>query len=109
MDIQQACVEEAALLQRPVCALKARLAQLLAEWPDHPVLVQLLAICDRLTGNLPSHLFNALHKRCLARSLLPDWLTFSWRKSAAPVSCVSVAIQAGVGVTGALGMVCLQS
>ncbi len=50
VDIQQACVEEAALLQGPVCAVKARLVQLLAEWPEHPVLVQLLAICDRLTG-----------------------------------------------------------
>lgn len=53
MDIQQACVEEAALLQGPVAALRARLAHLLQEWPEHPVLVQLLAICDRLTGMGP--------------------------------------------------------
>ena len=50
VDIQQACVEEAALLKGPVCSLKGRLAQLLAEWPEHPVLEQLSAICDRLTG-----------------------------------------------------------
>lgn len=52
VDIQQACVEEAALLAGPVCGLKARLEQLLVEWPEHPVLVQLSAICDRLTGML---------------------------------------------------------
>lgn len=52
MDIQQACVEEAALLQGPVSALKGRLHQLLQEWPEHPVLDQLLAICHRLTGAL---------------------------------------------------------
>lgn len=52
MDIQQACVEEAALLQAPVAALKQRLQQLLDDWPEHPVLVQLVAICDRLTGAL---------------------------------------------------------
>ena len=43
-------MEEAALLQAPVSALRARLAQLLLEWPEHPVLLQLHAICDRLTG-----------------------------------------------------------
>ena len=52
MDIQQACVEEAALLQGPVSALKKRLHHLLQEWPEHPVLDQLLAICHRLTGAL---------------------------------------------------------
>ena len=52
MDIQQACVEEAALLQGPVSALKKRLHQLLQDWPEHPVLEQLLAICHRLTGAL---------------------------------------------------------
>ena len=56
VDIQQACVEEAALLQGPVSALKARLNQLLQEWPEHPVLTQLLAICHRLTGLLHLHL-----------------------------------------------------
>ena len=50
VDIQQACVQEAAILQGPVSALKGRLHQLLQEWPEHPVLVQLLAICHRLTG-----------------------------------------------------------
>ncbi|KAL0049173.1 hypothetical protein WJX82_008148 [Trebouxia sp. C0006] len=50
VDIQKACVEEAALLAGPVCGLKARMEQLLLEWPEHPVLVQLSAICDRLTG-----------------------------------------------------------
>ena len=35
-------------------ALKGRLHQLLQEWPEHPVLVQLLAICHRLTGLVTS-------------------------------------------------------
>jgi len=57
VDIQQACVEEAALLAGPVCGLKARLEELLVEWPEHPVLVQLSAICDRLTGMLSNLLW----------------------------------------------------
>lgn len=52
VDVQQACVAEAALLQGPVSALKKRLHSLLQEWPEHPVLDQLLAICHRLTGAL---------------------------------------------------------
>lgn len=42
------CIEEAALIQGPVLDLRRRLVQLLAEWPDHPVLLQLAGICDRL-------------------------------------------------------------
>ncbi len=38
------------LLQGPVRAVRARLTELLAEWPDHPLLVQLAAIADRLLG-----------------------------------------------------------
>lgn len=45
-------MEEAALLQGPVSALKKRLHSLLQEWLEHPVLDQLLAICHRLTGAL---------------------------------------------------------
>lgn len=45
-------MEEAALLQGPVSALERRLHQLLQEWPEHPVLDQLLPICHRLTGAL---------------------------------------------------------
>ncbi|KAK9809153.1 hypothetical protein WJX72_010301 [[Myrmecia] bisecta] len=48
VDMQQAAVEETALLQGPVTASRTRLLQLLEEWPDHPLLAQLLAICDRL-------------------------------------------------------------
>lgn len=40
VDIQAACVEEAVLVQAPVLALRARLRQLLEEWPDHPGLLQ---------------------------------------------------------------------
>ena len=38
------------LLQGPVRGVRARLAELLAEWPDHPLLTQLAAIADRLLG-----------------------------------------------------------
>ena len=40
VDIQAACVEEAVLVQEPVLALRARLRQLLEEWPEHPGLLQ---------------------------------------------------------------------
>ena len=45
-------MEEAVLLQGPVRGVRARLAELLAEWPDHPLLTQLAAIADRLLGEL---------------------------------------------------------
>ena len=50
MDLQGPVVEEAALLAAPVRAVAARLAQLLADWPEHPILEQLAAICGRLLG-----------------------------------------------------------
>lgn len=40
VDIQAACVEEAVLVQAPVLGLRARLRQLLEEWPEHPGLLQ---------------------------------------------------------------------
>ena len=48
VDVQKACVEEAVLVQEPLLGFKARLAALLVEWPDHPVLLQLDAITDRI-------------------------------------------------------------
>lgn len=50
VDIQAPNVEEARLLQSPVGATQKRLAELLEEWPEHPVLMQLDAICCRLQG-----------------------------------------------------------
>ena len=50
LDMQAAAVEETALLQGPVTACRTRLAALLQDWPDHPLLTQLLAICDRMLG-----------------------------------------------------------
>lgn len=47
VDINAPCVEEAALLQEPVAAMARRLRELLEEFPDHPVLAQLAAICAR--------------------------------------------------------------
>ena len=40
-------MEETALVQAPLEALLARLDELLEEWPDHPLLGQLRAICCR--------------------------------------------------------------
>lgn len=48
--MEKPSLAEAGLLEEPVAALRARLAQLLEDWPDHPILSQLVALCDRLTG-----------------------------------------------------------
>ena len=62
VDIQKPCIEELALLQAPVTALRRRLTQLLSEWPEHPVLLQLVAICGRLTGlSFSMHLLTSMH------------------------------------------------
>lgn len=37
-------------MESPVAGMRARLAGLLAEWPEHPVLLQLDALCARLLG-----------------------------------------------------------
>ncbi|KAL4440107.1 hypothetical protein ABPG75_003108 [Micractinium tetrahymenae] len=50
VDMQAPCVEEAVLVQAPVLALRGRLQELLEEWPDHPGLLQLSAVIDRLLG-----------------------------------------------------------
>ncbi len=38
------------LLEEPVSSMQQRVAHLLAEWPDNPLLMQLKAICQRLLG-----------------------------------------------------------
>jgi midasin len=48
VDLQRPFVEETALMQGPVSAVAARCAGLLEEWPEHPLLTQLTAICERL-------------------------------------------------------------
>ena len=83
VDIQQACVEEAALLAGPVCGLKARLGQLLDEWPEHPVLVQLSAICDRLTGMLANLLWVCPYKPMTA-DVMPFGITREQPKAGFP-------------------------
>ena len=50
VDLQGPVVEEASLLAAPVGGVRIRLAALLEEWPEHPILAQLTAICDRLLG-----------------------------------------------------------
>ena len=44
------CMPEAGLLDEPLQAMQDRLHQLLAEWPENPILTQLLVLCQRLTG-----------------------------------------------------------
>lgn len=44
VDMQAGCVEEAALVAEPVAALRARLLELLDQWPEHPLLLQLAGI-----------------------------------------------------------------
>lgn len=48
--MEKPSLAEAGLMEEPVQALHARLAQLLADWPEHPILSKLLALCDRLLG-----------------------------------------------------------
>jgi hypothetical protein len=48
VDLQRPFVEETALMQGPVAAVAARCSALLDEWPEHPLLTQLVAICERL-------------------------------------------------------------
>lgn len=50
VDMQSAVISETTLVVKPVSTIAARLAQLLDEWPDHPILLQLQAICQRLLG-----------------------------------------------------------
>lgn len=50
IDIYAPCVAELALLHEPVGAVSRRVASLLADYPDHPVLQQLAAIATRLLG-----------------------------------------------------------
>lgn len=47
VDINGPCVEEVCLLQAPIAAMAERLRALLAEFPEHPVLLSLAAICAR--------------------------------------------------------------
>ena len=48
--MQQPHVAEAALVKEPVTALTQRLGQLLLDWPENPLLEQLIALCSRLLG-----------------------------------------------------------
>ena len=50
MDVQRPVPGEAALLQGPVTAVRRRITELLQEWPEHPILAQLLTVSNRLLG-----------------------------------------------------------
>ncbi len=50
VDVQKPCIAELELVIGPVQILQGRLRELLQEWPDNPLLEQLIAICDRLLG-----------------------------------------------------------
>ncbi|KDD77117.1 hypothetical protein H632_c15p0, partial [Helicosporidium sp. ATCC 50920] len=47
-DVMQPSYAEATLVQAPLAALQDHLSTLLEQWPEHPVLVQLDGIADRL-------------------------------------------------------------
>ena len=51
--MEKPCMPEAGLLDEPLQAMQDRLHQLLAEWPENPILTQLLVLCQRLTGKTP--------------------------------------------------------
>ena len=55
---------EAGLLDEPVQAMQERLTQLLADWPENPILMQLLALCQRLAGNFLTRL---RHSACASK------------------------------------------
>lgn len=67
-DMEKQSVPEAGLLDEPVRALTERLRQLLEDWPEHPILTQLLNLCDRLTGEYPL---------CIAAMYLARFM-YSW-------------------------------
>ena len=46
---------EVGLLEEPLQAMQERLTQLLADWPENPILMQLLALCQRLAGESQPH------------------------------------------------------
>ena len=50
VDMAEACAAETGLLDEPLQGMQGRLGQLLADWPDNPILTQLLALCARLAG-----------------------------------------------------------
>ena len=54
VDVQRpwGAIGEAALVIGPLAALQRRLQELLAEWPDNPLLMQLLAVCSRIQGRI---------------------------------------------------------
>jgi midasin len=60
VDIQEACIEEAVLVQQPALALRRRLLELLEEWPEHPGLLQASRRCTATVCVSPVLLFIAL-------------------------------------------------
>ena len=50
VDMEKPCMPEVSLLDEPLQAMQDRLRQLLADWPENPILTQLLVLCQRLTG-----------------------------------------------------------
>ena len=50
VNVQETQLAEMGLLEEPVFSMGQRVANLLAEWPDNPLLMQLKAICQRLLG-----------------------------------------------------------
>ena len=67
VDVQRphAAVGEASLVIPPLAAMQHRLQQLLSDWPEHPLLSQLVAICTRIQGtSFTEHLTDFLDALC---------------------------------------------
>ena len=67
MDMQARAGAEALLLGPPLSMLQGRLAELLLDWPDHPILMQLDALTSRILGAMP---IGRVHATSCSRSLL---------------------------------------
>ena len=60
---------EVGLLDDPIQAMQARLQQLLVDWPENPILTQLLVLCQRLTGEHLS--VSHLARNCVVQGQMP--------------------------------------
>ena len=67
VDMQARAGAEALLLGPPLSTLQGRLAELLHDWPDHPILMQLDALTSRILGAMP---IARVHVTTCSRSLL---------------------------------------
>ena len=82
VDMEKPCMPEAGLLDEPLQAMQdPRLRQLLADWPENPILTQLLVLCQRLTGEplcLPSRALLCSPRKSIRRATHERELQNKW-------------------------------